>query len=153
MLRRSLELEGGMTNQREQGKPTALTSPACQGRAQVLAAGLGIAAFIGDLFNNGMFDAGGITESLQVLVGNMVATEQMRAVDTMLKHCDARLRIAETPALETLLWAFRTNVIRVNASFVGVYQPSDKNALSRVSFSSSTLCVVLKLTHRIGRRG
>ncbi|KAI1781871.1 hypothetical protein LXA43DRAFT_1155285 [Ganoderma leucocontextum] len=112
------------------GKPTALTSRACQGRGQALAAGLGIAAFIGDLSSNNMFSAGSITECLQVLVGNMVATEQMRAVDTMLKHCDARLRVAESPALETILWAFRTNVVRVNTSFVGVYQDSDKKALS-----------------------
>ena len=109
-----------------------------QGRGQALAAGLGITAFIGELFNNGMLHAGTVTECLQVLIGNMAGTEQIRAVDTMLKHCDARLRIAELPALETLLWAFRTNVIRVNTSFVGVYQDSDKKTLSLVSFSSST---------------
>ena len=129
-----------MADGREQGKPTALTSPASQARGQALAAGLGVAAFIGDLFNNNMFTAGSITECLQVLVGNMVATEQIRAVDTILKHCDARLRIAESPALETLLWAFRTNVVRVNTSFVGVYQQSDKSALCAVSFSSSSSC-------------
>ncbi|PIL35157.1 hypothetical protein GSI_02946 [Ganoderma sinense ZZ0214-1] len=113
------------------GKPTALISPTCQGRGQALAAGLGIAAFVGDLFNNNMLDAGCITECLQVLVGNMVVTEQIRAVDTILKHCDARLRIAESPALETLLWAFRTNLVRVNTSVVGMYQLSDKKALSK----------------------
>ena len=82
-------------------------------------------ALIGDLFIVNLIPAETVILCLQVLIGNMFAVEQARAVRVLLSRVDTRLKDADPAALDTILNAFCTNIQHVKASFIGEFKDTD----------------------------
>ncbi|EJF60971.1 hypothetical protein DICSQDRAFT_136930 [Dichomitus squalens LYAD-421 SS1] len=110
------------------GKPTALSSFKYKGKPQALTASLAVATLIGDLFTVNLVPPETVILCLQVLIGNMFAVEQARAVRAMLSRVDARLKDADPAAVDTVLAAFCVNVDHVKTSFIGEFKDTDVKA-------------------------